>query len=72
MKLQQAAIQGHDVGFTIPLMEKFALLSISGGADAAIFILLLQGAPQDYSPKERFLSSMNLLIYLNEEVISRF
>ena len=38
-----------------PLREKFALLSISGVADAAIFIMLvIQGDPVDYSPKERF------------------
>ena len=62
MKLALMATQGQDVGFTIPLREKFALLSISGGADAAIFILLLQGAPQNYS-KEGFLSLMDLMIY---------
>ena len=38
-----------------PLREKFALLSISGGADAAIFIMLvIQGDSRDYSPNERF------------------
>ena len=56
MELVLAAVQNQDVGFTIPLRETFALLSISGGADAAIFILLLQGAPHDYSKKERLLN----------------
>ena len=44
-RLRETRTDGQTLVFTKPLREKFALLSISGGADAAIFILLLQGAP---------------------------